>query len=309
MRRGEVVMSMGRIRDVVVVIIVGAAIGYLVHRLRVEQALNVLLQERITALESSAAKVPSITPPVAEEEANEPAPPQTVPKVNVPASDRPASVIKSASERDQNVSSLRRRLKSLYGDVETKFNLSPEEAEKLAKLVVSNAKAEIEAFWGPGRYRQWQDFTQSKASERFADDVGKRVAQTGGSLSALQTEQLASTFLAEAKRASAETEALAKPTTAQEKIDFDERTLKLTDASYRRVIETSRLYLDPAQVEVLSRSLDRQIQLRRSDLEGRRTGVSNAIADPRKGAVQVTPGGQSVLVISKPEPNVEPSPR
>jgi hypothetical protein len=185
----------------------------------------------------------------------------------IPAAVRDRQMLTSAAVN-------RTRMAVLFPDIEKVLGLTAEETEALAELLRTNpSDAAIEAQLG-AKAAQWQEYKVSVEARRRTSELQQMLARSTHPLTDQQVQQLVPTIVAEQQRTAQE--ALARgprPTDPRAQLDFDEESLKATEARYRRIITASRDFMSSEQVTLMQSSQNRLLATQRANLQVQRAQV------------------------------------
>lgn len=251
--------------------------GYLWQQLRAERALTAQRQEQNTSLQDqvaqlelrlqrAAAMVALPTRPPQAAASSAPVPIAAVAEV-IPAAVRDRQMLTSAAVN-------RTRMAVLFPDIEKVLGLTAEESDALAELLRTNpSDAAIEAQLG-AKAPQWQEYKVSVEARRRTSELQQMLARSTHPLTDQQVQQLVPTIVTEQQRTAQE--ALARgprPTDPRARLDFDEESLKATEARYRRIITASRNFMSTEQVTLMQSSQNRLLATQRANLQVQRAQV------------------------------------
>jgi hypothetical protein len=163
----------------------------------------------------------------------------------------------------------------LYPDLDKALGLNPEEANSLVQLLMRNApQAEIDALIGPVKAQELQDFQKTIESRRRMNDLKVTLAQSSFPLTDAQVDRLGATSRAEQVRRDEDLRARIRPTDPRAQLDFDEETIRATEASYGRVIAAARSVLSPEQLGIMQNSMNSVVASQRINLQTRRARLA-----------------------------------
>ncbi len=162
----------------------------------------------------------------------------------------------------------------MFPDIEKVLGLTAEEADALAQLLRTNpSDAAIEAQLG-AKAAQWQEYKVSVEARRRTSELQQMLARSSYPLSEQQVQQLVPTIVAEQKRTAEEAVARGpRPTDPRARLDFDDESLKATEARYRRIITASRNFMSSEQVALMQSSQNRLLATQRANLQVQRAQV------------------------------------
>lgn len=286
-------------------IFAGVIAVHLWQQLHAERQLTAQLREQIAQprpqLPEQYATVPApriveqASPPATvAESASRPAVPSAAVQITLPAGNSMSAV---------RVGEL--AMRSMFPDLDKALNLSPEEAGELVQLLLRNApQPEIDALIGQARAQQLQEYQKTLESRRRLNDLRTTLAQSSYPMTDQQLDQLAPVSRAEQLRRDEELRARPRPTDPRAQLDFDEETIKATEASYGRVIAAARSILSPEQLGIMQSSMNNVVSSQRANLQSRRArlaaGGSGAAA--AGAATPAGSGGQTpVLIFTTPD--------
>lgn len=196
----------------------------------------------------------------------------------------------------------------LYPDLDKALGINPEEAGSLVQLMMRNApQAEIEALIGPTKAAQLQEYQTTIESRRRMNDLKVTLAQSIYPLTDAQIDRLGPTSRAEQVRRDGELRARIRPTDARAQLDFDEETIRSTEASYGRVIAAARSVLSPEQLGIIQNSRNSVVASQRINLQTRRArlaagGTTESAPTPSGSSAQGSVILQgSAVIITQPD--------
>jgi hypothetical protein len=282
-------------------LVAGVSTAYLWQQLREARDQLVQLQEQRIVKPAPGQPAPRVADPVAVVQPATPAAPPVLTTSAAPLPARmPTTLPPELSERLARVTQT--AMGRLYPELDKALGLTPEEANSLAQLMARNAQqAEIDALIGPGRAQQLQDYQKTLESRRRMNDLKTTLAQSSYPLSDAQMDRLGPVSRAEQVRRDEDLRARTRPTDPRAQLDFDEETIKATEASYGRVIAAARSVLSPEQLGIMQNSMNSVVTGQRVSLQTRRARLAAG------GNVESTPipSGSStqgsVVIITQPD--------
>lgn len=172
---------------------------------------------------------------------------------------------------------IRPQMQRNYPDLEKELRLTAAEADELYLLLAAGApQSEIDSLLGPAKSQQWQEYRPTRDARLKVGELRQALASIAP-LTDAQIEPLTATVLAEQKRLNDDIGARSHATTdPRAQLDIREQTLKMTEESFGRVVESARLYLSPQQVSAMQRSMSDLVKTQRETLRAQRAGLEAA---------------------------------
>lgn len=269
-------------------LVAGIIAGVLWKQLHDERVLSAQLRERVALL----GRRPIEAPAPACEVAAVPAP---VPVAATCPTPPPASANRAVSSVAQNLARgldfctaqkalLRARMIEIYPDMGTVLALSLAEFEALTETLLRHQESdlscgpegeamrqpsvsaaareqarqtEVAALLGPQKFQEWQEYLPTREGRLNVNRLRNALSTSDTPLTDQQAGPLLDSVLAEGKRLRAEKEALVPPTSADplSKLDFEEESLRLTEASQARLLGSIQSYLGPQQIAVMKNAM------------------------------------------------------
>ncbi len=247
--------------------------GYLWQQLRAERELAASWQQQVTELQEHVAQLerrlqrpaasdrrPALQPQVAV------ASPPPGSAVTTPA---PAAAVgvRMADSAARN----KAWLAMMYPDVEKVLDLTAEEADALAQLLGTiPSDAAVQAHLG-SKAGLWQEYMVTVEARRRTSELQQMLARSSYPLSDQQVQQLVPTIVAEQQRTAQEANARGpRPSDPRARLDFDEESLKATEARYRRIVAAARNFMSTEQVALMESSQNRLLATQRANLQVQR---------------------------------------
>jgi len=251
------------------------AAGYLWQQLHAEREMSATWQERVAKLQEQVAQLE-----LRLQRSSAMVAPPTQPPQSASAGSSPTAAVSAETEaatRGQRVASAatnRALLRALFPDIEKVLGLTAEEAEALAELLRTNATdAAIEAQLG-AKAAQWQEYKVSLEARRRTSELQQMLARSSHPLSEQQVEQLVPTIVSEQQRTAQEAIARGpRPSDPRAQLDYDEESLRATEARYKRIITASRGFMSSEQVALMQSSQNRLLATQRANLQVQRAQV------------------------------------
>ncbi len=225
-------------------------------------------------------------------------------------------MLKDPEYRKARLAQIRLSLPQTYPGLAEALGLSPQEADKLFDLLAKNqmemqantppivngqsdqqAVREMDrvrqdaqqrlndsllATLGDSRYRQWQDYQETRPGRQRAVQLSRTMEAIGEPMSDAQMRPLTTALVAEQKRQRDDMQAMVHDVSqfgqpSAEKMQ--EESFKRQAESNRRVIEAATPYLSARQLGTLKETLDQQLAMSRAssrmqrDLQGQSTPI------------------------------------
>ena len=127
--------------------------------------------------------------------------------------------------------------------------------------------ADLAAYLGPATWRRFQEYETTLEARREVSSFGMLLGIEGKPLTDSQKGPLLKDMLVEQQRRAQEQQLRTYPNMDQRaKIEAAIQNLKGREASYQRIMNSARVYLTPAQLQMIQESMTRGIQNERTEL-------------------------------------------
>lgn len=245
--------------------------GYLWQQLRAERELAASWQQQVTGLQQQVAQLEQrLQAPAA---TVRPVPqPQVAAASPQPVTADPAPAPGVAGRRIVDPAARNKAwLAMMYPDVEKVLDLTAAEADALAQLLGTlPPDAAVEAQLG-SKAGLWQEYKVTVEARRRTSELQQMLARSSHPLSDQQVQQLVPTIVAEQQRTAQEAIARGpRPADQRARLEYDEESLRATEARYRRIGAAARSFMSTEQVTLMESSQNRALATQRANLQVQR---------------------------------------
>jgi hypothetical protein len=236
-----------------VITIASVLIGFLFLELRAERAAAAQLRERVAQLSGT---VPSTTSLATG--------PGTASAALPSAS--------SAGDAPQPANPLPIAARAIFSEaIRRELELTKEQGEEFVRLLRSNGSdADYVALIGGEKYEQYQEIQRAQSRAQRVGQLRTTLADTRHPLTDGQAAQLDQLLAAEQRRRAEDTKARPRPTEPRALLDYDETTLRATQAATERMIADARAFLSFEQAAMLESQLTGTLSQQEDNLRLRR---------------------------------------
>jgi hypothetical protein len=127
--------------------------------------------------------------------------------------------------------------------------------------------ADLAAYLGPVTWQRFQEYQTTLEARRAISSLGLQLGMSGEPLTESQQEPLLNDMLAEQQRRAREEQVRTYPNMDQRaRIEAAIQNLKGREESYQRIMNSAGAYLAPAQLQFIQKSMAREIQDKRTEL-------------------------------------------
>jgi hypothetical protein len=127
--------------------------------------------------------------------------------------------------------------------------------------------ADVAAYVGSAAWRRWQEYETTLDARREVSGIVLSLVFRGQPLAESQKGPLLNDMIAEQQRRAQEEQLRTYPNMDQRaKIEADIQNLKGREESYQRIMSSAKVYLTPAQHQMIQESMTQQIQSKRAEL-------------------------------------------
>jgi hypothetical protein len=132
-------------------------------------------------------------------------------------------------------------------------------------------QAELQSLLGAAKYAEFQEYLPTREGRLRVIQLRNALSTSDAPLTDQQAEPLLASVLAEGKRRRDDLAARVPPDDPRGRLDFEEETINLTEASQNRLLGSAQSYLSPQQIAVMKNSMTQQVAMQRAMLRARRT--------------------------------------
>jgi hypothetical protein len=127
--------------------------------------------------------------------------------------------------------------------------------------------ADLAAYLGPVTWQRFQEYQTTLEARRGISSLGLQLGMRGEPLTESQKEPLLNDMLAEQQRRAREEQVRTYPNMdPRARIEAAIQNLKGREESYQRIMNSAGAYLAPAQLQFIQKSMTREIQDKRTEL-------------------------------------------
>jgi hypothetical protein len=142
-----------------------------------------------------------------------------------------------------------------------------EQSQRQRDEVWRRHDADLAAYLGPATWKQFQEYQTTLEARREVSGFGMLLGFSGEPLTESQKGPLLKDMLAEQQRRTQEEQLRTYPNMDQRvKIEAAIQNLKGREESYQRIMKSARVYLAPAQLQMIQETMTAEIQKKRTEL-------------------------------------------